>query len=154
MHDSDSTYGNTFVIDTWHRARGFLYQHRNSGTKIHTGYHYLMLNGYLYDGSQFDRPSDGQIIVCRPDNIIGAHCRDRGMNRKSLGVCMIGPQDRHGSKFSAKQLSGLLFLCNRLCTEHGIGTKNVLGHKEVSGRKSDPRIDMGFFRSLLRETIH
>jgi N-acetylmuramoyl-L-alanine amidase len=54
-------------VDNWHRARTF------NGI----GYHYLI---YL----------DGSIHQGRPIERIGAHCKQGGHNRYSIGVCYVG----------------------------------------------------------------
>lgn len=52
-------------IDRWHRSLGW------KGC----GYHYVI-------------PTDGSIERGRPEEIVGAHCRNH--NRHSIGVCYIG----------------------------------------------------------------
>ena len=60
-------------IDEWHRARGYA-----NGI----GYHYVVRR-------------DGSIEPGRPEEMIGAHCKNH--NRHSLGVCYEGGLDLSGN---------------------------------------------------------
>ena len=60
-------------VDRWHRARGW------SGI----GYHYLI-------------ELDGTIRKGRPVERRGAHCREGGHNRHSIGVCYVGGLAKDG----------------------------------------------------------
>jgi len=144
VHDSDSAYGNTFVIDDWHQKRGFAWQHKGSGVTVHVGYHFLILNGSLWDGHATDARYDGLVVPCRPEDAVGAHCQAQGMNGKSLGVCVIGPA------FTPDQRAALVGLIINLQKKYQIPRNKVLGHKEVDpSNKSDPRFDMDGLRNQL-----
>lgn len=152
IHDSDSKYGNPFILDDWHNKRGFKYDHAVSGTPIHVGYHYLILNGRLYGSSTIDYlpEYDGLIIPCRPEGAIGAHCQANGRNSDSLGICFIGPFSETDS-FTPKQFSSGAFLCSSLRRKYKIPVEKIVGHKEQDEQKSDPRFDMQALRFYLNQ---
>lgn len=144
VHDSDSTYGNPFVIDSWHRERGFKWTHKGSGVDVHAGYHYLILNGHLWTAQEYDARWDGLVVPCRPEDAIGAHCMAKGMNNESLGICLIGPP------FTPDQRASVVGMLIYLQKKYRIPRTNVLGHKEVDpSNKSDPRFDMDGLRNQL-----
>lgn len=99
-------------IDRWHRDRGFL----------GIGYHYVIRR-------------DGTVETGRPEDAAGAHCRDQGMNHRSIGVCMVGGLDENGrpeSNYTPEQWATL----ERLTTE--IVKRNpsiavICGHRDVKG---------------------
>lgn len=153
IHDSDSPYGNAFIIDSWHATRGFLYEHKASGTPIHVGYHFLVLNGHYYGSQEYIEDTDGQVIRCRPENVDGAHCYSKDgnplndLNEKSLAVCFIGNE-----LLTSKQLASGIALVSKLQKKYGIATEKVVGHKEMDTiNKKDPRIDMQSFRFMLNQ---
>ncbi len=161
IHDSDSRYGNPFMIDSWHKDRGFSWKHNESNTVIHVGYHYLILNGKLFSSQQYFVEWDGLIVPCRPETAIGAHCfsndgnptNDR--NEDSISICLIGPDKTittEGSGFTNKQLNACSWLTNHLMKKYGVPVEKVTGHKEWNSQKSDPRFDLGAFRFLLNQT--
>lgn len=152
IHDSDSKYGNVFMIDSWHKDRGFKWDHVTSGTPIHVGYHYVIYNGYVFDSSQYIPEMDGLIIPARPESAVGAHCYsndgnpNNDMNSRSIGICLIG-----NATFSSKQLASLYDLCARLKKKYSIPSEKILGHKELDDQKKDPRIDMQSLRYYLNQ---
>lgn len=145
IHDSDSAFGNVFMINDWHEKRGFLWTHMGSGTRVHAGYHYLIYNGRLWTSTEYDEKYDGTVVPCRPD-VEGAHCSANGRNRDSLGICLIGPS------FTAKQVSSLFRLIAELRQEYGIDIDKITGHSEEDpANKKDPRFNMEKFRALLSQ---
>lgn len=103
IHCSDSTWGNAAIISKWHvlpppNGRGW----------SNIGYHYIILNGKL--SPKADNPYfDGYVETGRPldnNNLLesfeyGAHVK--GLNTKSIGVCLIG----ESGKFTDNQLKEL-----------------------------------------------
>lgn len=97
IHCSDSTWGNSTIIDQWHRQNGW------SGI----GYHAVILNGQI-TSKCFNKYFDGIIESGRPfdDNSriegweTGAHTK--GKNDR-IGVCLIGKS----GKFTKKQYESL-----------------------------------------------
>lgn len=108
-------------IDRWHRARGF--------KKI--GYHYVVrLNGKVENG--------------RMENEVGAHCRQQGMNRRSISICYIGglaadgktPKDTR----TQAQKKSIRSLIERLRGRYG--SLVVCGHRDIPGvNKACPCFD-------------
>lgn len=68
VHDSH-TLPNTMRMLEWLKVEG-----RRKGL-LTIGYHYVIFE-------------NGELIACRPVNLIGCHCK--GFNRTSIGVCLIG----------------------------------------------------------------
>lgn len=114
------------TIDEWHRARGF-----NEG-----GYHYFI--NY-----------DGLVEKGREENEVGAHCRDMGMNRKSIGICFEG----HGNleDWTKEQIAAFLKLAHQVMDKYNIPPTRVIGHRETGAKKDCPgtRIDMGKVRAMV-----
>lgn len=122
LHCAD-TYArmNTTVadIDGWHRQRGF----------IAIGYHYVILR-------------DGSVEAGRPDHVIGAHCREKGRNRDSIGICLVGGRgddDKPEDNFTPEQLASLKRLIKKLHVKYGQFI--LAGHRDFSSRKTCPNFD-------------
>lgn len=145
IHDSDSSYGNPFMINEWHKQRGFEWKHHQSGTCIYAGYHYLILNGNLYSSMDKNSEFDGEIIPLRPEYAVGAHCVANGRNADSLGICLVGPP------FTKAQMVSLVSLCGRLQKKYGVPVDRIVGHKEQDSQKRDPRFDMQALRFYLSQ---
>lgn len=114
-------------ITRWHKERGF----------SSFGYHYYILK-------------DGTVQKGREDNVMGAHCRNDGMNRKSLGICFEG----HGNfePWTKEQRASFEDLYKDLREEFGIPVSKVIGHREVRGVAKDcpgTLIDMDKVRNNL-----
>ncbi len=75
--------------------------------------------------------ADGVLHEGRPQNIIGAHTRDDGMNYKSLGIALTGNFEKEQP--TEKQLETLRGIINQVRDIYKIPAENVLGHKEVRG---------------------
>ena len=105
------------------------------------GYHYFICK-------------DGIVQKGRPDDMVGAHCRDKGMNRRSIGVCLQGHGDYE--HWTDRQWDAFDNLCMRLQMEYGIKTDHVIGHRETGSNKTCPgkKIDMDAVRSYLRNAKH
>ena len=71
IHCSDSEWGDAYIIDKWHKERGW------KGI----GYHYVVLNGKRIPNS-FDKSEVGFIEKGRPDSEVGSHVV--GMNSISI----------------------------------------------------------------------
>lgn len=132
-------------IDRWHGERGFQRRYREVRPHLqHIGYHYYILrNGIIQRG--------------REAYETGAHCRDRGMNRQSIGICFEGHGDFE--PFTEGQLISLAALYAGIRDEYQIiraaGTLAVWGHRETGANKTCPgtRVDMDEIRSFLSRTI-
>jgi len=79
----------------------------------------------------------------------GAHCREGGMNYKSLGVCFIGNYDE--SEIPASMWSLGLKLVKSLTYIFDISLENVMGHREWARYKTCPgaKFDLDRFRKEL-----
>lgn len=66
----------------------------------------------------------------------GAHCRANGMNHKALGVCVVGEYDIEPP--SKHRLAVTIDLLTKLCFCYSIAARNILGHREMDGRKTCP----------------
>ena len=93
--------------------------------------------------------NDYEILIGRMFNETGAHCRDKGMNNKSIGICFVGnfdlkePSEEQWKK-GLKFVKGLLEFGN-------LDRKIVKGHREFTDRKSCPGklFDLDEFRRML-----
>lgn len=114
-------------IDQWHRDRGF----------DMVGYHYYIRK-------------DGTIQNGRHETRVGAHCRDMGMNHKSIGICFEGHGDFE--TWTAAQWNSYLLLINSVLERYSIPAENVMGHRETGANKTCPgsQIDMDLVRSITR----
>ncbi len=121
IHHSATDIGSALSIHHGHERRGFI-----EGL----GYHFLIDNGTL-------GKSDGQIETSPrwTKQQDGAHCKAGGMNYKSIGICVVGNLSQE--RPSAKQLASLVSLVNTLRKYYHIPTKNILGHGQVRGSKTE-----------------
>ena len=124
-------------IDRAHRQQGW----------AGIGYHKVIRkDGTVEDGEALDRK--------------GAHCRDQGMNSKSVGVCFSGHHgdDYHGERgepWSAPQREKGIALLADLCERYGVPVRNVIGHRETGARKACPgdRVDCIEVRDLVADEL-
>lgn len=133
IHCSDSTWGSDYVIDSWHRERGF----------DENGYHKVILNGVTSLGDEYDIRLDGHIEDGRSITKQGAHCK--GHNSDSIGICLIGVDE-----FTSAQYKSLKELCERLMEEYGISSDDIYGHNEFS-TKTCPNFNVDDF---VEQNIH
>lgn len=152
-HTSDSPYGTANLIRQWHQARGWR----------DIGYHGVVLNGVLthedwklgrciawLDGSfEVGRIWDGDRFL--EDDEVGAHVY--GLNRESMGLCLIGKQGR----YTQKLIETALAVTGEWMKQFEIPVAHVIGHYEVGlfkpafkTTKSCPDIDMDFVRDAIR----
>lgn len=119
LHWSASATGNAAVIDDWHRERGF--RCVVGGKVYHIGYHYVVL-------------PDGTVETGRPESRMGAHCKARGMNVHSLGICLIGPYPGYPA---VPQRDAALRLLARLCREYGQDPEGISQHSDWEPQKPE-----------------
>lgn len=132
VHHSASSFGNVAVIDGWHRERNM----------SQIGYHFVILNGR--PTSKICNPlMDGVIDKGRDVSVVGAH--DRGENRTSIGVCLIGHDVMTWS-----QIEALHRLVQSLRSGYGEDLR-VVGHcedeppetpTECPGKRIAPNVDL------------
>lgn len=98
------------------------------------GYHYLI-------------QLDGTTVVCRPEEMVGAHCKDGGMNNVSVGITYAGGIMNDGSQRAKDtrtnaQIKAMYALTQRLLDKYGLDWQNVHGHNEFAA-KACPSFDVG-----------
>lgn len=89
-----------------HKARGFR----------GVGYHYVILES-------------GIIQRGRPEHQTGAHCR--GINHRSIGVCLIGDYSKQVTVPDSQWMATLTKVAE-LQEAYGIGCMDVIGHRDVN----------------------
>lgn len=101
-------------IDSYHRSLGW----------IGCGYHYVI-------------PTDGTIEPGRPDEMVGAHCKNH--NRHSIGVCYIGGLSKDGKPADTRtdaQRIALRTLLERLRRRYPDAL--IVGHRDLDPQKVCP----------------
>jgi N-acetylmuramoyl-L-alanine amidase len=77
-----------------------------------------------------------EILKGRMDDEVGAHCKEQGMNSKSLGICLVGNFDIVAP--NNHQMTMLLDLTDFLMRQYKIPWENVRRHSEFAPYKSCP----------------
>lgn len=87
-----------------------------------------------------------EVLLGRMPYMQGAHCRAGGMNRRALGLCVIGDFDR--VEPPEMQFDLAAGVCSWICHMLNIPVENVKGHREHDPRKTCPgeKFDMDAFR--------
>ncbi len=112
--DSDiASHDNYKTIRKWHVEE-------NGWSDV--GYHFLILKS-------------GEVVICRPIHIKGAHCKKHNSN--SIGICLTGKNN-----FSEKQFSSLKKLVSELKIEFGLNDYDILGHKDLDKNKTCPNFNV------------
>lgn len=93
--------------------------------------------------------NDYEILMGRMPTIAGAHCKDGGMNQRSLGICFVGDFEKTPPPQAQWDLG--LTLVGALMNLCQIPVKRVFGHREFSPWKTCPgsRFDLERFRNEL-----
>lgn len=99
------------AIDGFHKRKGW--------GKI--GYHYLI-------------EPNGEVKKGREHHEVGAHCREKLMNYRSIGICLAGNFDIEEP--TNKQKASLLKLLNELQDTYGIPDHKVCLHRQFAPYKS------------------
>lgn len=120
VHCTATAEGRNFTIDDvtrWHQALGWKT----------VGYHYLVL-------------VDGTIQRGRPEEMVGAHCKNR--NQHSIGICYVGglSEDGHPKDTRTRaQQRALLQLIRELKQKYPRAL--IVGHNVFNPQKSCPCFD-------------
>lgn len=105
-------------IDSYHRSLGW----------IGCGYHYVI-------------PTDGTIEPGRPDEMVGAHCKNH--NRHSIGVCYIGGLSKDGKPADTRTDAQRIALCNLLeRLRRRYPDALIVGHRDLDPQKVCPCFDV------------
>jgi len=94
---------------------------------------HTMENGWEDIGYHFVIRRDGSVELGREIEAIGAHAY--GLNRYSIGICMVGGRGIDGKpqdNFSDKQYLSLAILIRGLNSKYP-GIRSVIGHGDVRG---------------------
>lgn len=77
-----------------------------------------------------------EVLLGRMPTEDGAHCKEEGMNRRSLGICVVGNYDETDLPPIAFRL--LVRLVSSLMTAYSIPKTNLKRHTDYAGYKSCP----------------
>lgn len=103
------------------------------------GYHFGIenINGHV------------EILMGRVPDTPGAHCKQAGMNKKSIGICFVGNYDLAPPPKNVWEAG--LKLVAYFCKRHGIPIENVIAHRDYATYKTCPgtMFDMGEFKNGL-----
>ena len=121
IHHSATDVGAAKSFDRGHRRRGFRWG---------LGYHFVIDNGT--QGTK-----DGDIEISRRwfYQMDGAHCQAGGMNRRAIGICLVGNFNKESP--SEKQLGSLVALIDILRQQYRIPLSNIKGHRDVPGAATE-----------------
>ncbi|MBS4026146.1 MAG: N-acetylmuramoyl-L-alanine amidase [Clostridia bacterium] len=92
---------------------------------------YHLSKGWQDVGYHFVIERDGKVAAGRKLSTTGAHCQADGMNRKAVGIALIGNFEKNHPSFH--QIKSLLELMKKLTKELKILPKNILLHNQVQG---------------------
>lgn len=92
---------------------------------------YHLSLGWRDVGYNYILERNGMVAKGRSLDIPGAHCRAGDMNRRGIGVSLIGNLDNHPP--TRPQVDVLPVLLRELMVLHDIPGQRVLGHREVPG---------------------
>lgn len=105
-------------IDSYHRSLGW----------IGCGYHYVI-------------PTDGTIEPGRPEEMVGAHCKNH--NRHSIGVCYIGGLSKDGKPADTRTDAQRIALRNMLeRLRRRYPDALIVGHRDLDPQKVCPCFDV------------
>lgn len=94
-------------------------------------------NGWMDIGYHVVIRYNGELEFGRAYTSSGAHCRDMGMNSKSIGVCFSGHGDIRD--FTKEQKNSFQLWYNDVAyKKYNILVKNVWGHRETGANKTCP----------------
>ena len=115
IHCSDSTFGSSILIDSWHREQGW----------DNIGYNFVICNGKVENNTYLEC-MDGSIERGRDIDKSGAHAK--GYNNY-IGICLIGV-----NSFTDAQFKSLRILVKELMVKYSIPQDKIIGHNEVSNK--------------------
>jgi len=110
---ADTSHHTFEIVDNYHKS---LWNFRSS-LGHYIGYHYFI-------------EKDGKVTQGRADTDEGAHTR--GMNTRSIGICLAGNFD--ATKPSKKQEKALAELLTTLAAKYNIPAENVVPHRKYANK--------------------
>lgn len=121
IHHSATDEGNALHFHFAHHSRGF---------ERGLGYHFVIDNGTR--GKE-----DGHVEISPRwlKQLDGAHCKTSGMNKKGIGICLVG--NFNEEKISRKQMNSVVYLVNTLREYYKVPMKNIMGHSQVPGARTE-----------------
>jgi N-acetyl-anhydromuramyl-L-alanine amidase AmpD len=107
--------------------------------------------GYHYGIEKVNQ--DWAIITGRMESTQGAHCVDGGMNRQSIGICVIGNFD--SEQLNQEAFLILVTLCVGLCKRYDIPAENIVPHNKYATYKTCPgkKFPMGELVAQVKEYL-
>lgn len=113
MHHSATPDGKTFE---WEAIRRY---HKSKGWRD-IGYHWgIEKIGNIY-----------KILKGREEWDTGAHCKEGGMNKKAIGICLVGNYDNEPP--TEEQYKLLARLCREIMNRHNIPIDNIVMHRQYA----------------------
>ena len=143
VHCSASEFGDVAAIRSWHLERGF----------GDIGYHAVILNGHRTSRTKYNVKLDGVISRGRPETLVGAHCEAQGMNRRSLGVCLIGTPGKGGYP-TTRQLDALVHYLAVKCRQYKIQSSAITQPSDHDrGKPLCASLDIAVIRQRVRAKL-
>lgn len=104
----------------------------------YVGYHYVIYG-------------NGELKQYRKDNEEGAHCKEQGMNFKSLGICLSGNFDSETP--NPAQTETLRNFLSQKANQYGIPAENIYPHRRFATYKScyGNKLAEDWARSLIKK---
>jgi len=95
---------------------------------------HVVERGWEWVGYQYVLKGDGTILNTRPDTTHGAHVKEDGMNKKSIGICLSGNFDINLPTEAQKK--SLKWLLEKKMKEFNIPKEKILPHRHWATYKS------------------
>ena len=120
IHHSATAEGNASVFEKYHYQRGMKYG---------LAYHFVIDNGTY--GKR-----DGQLEIGSrwKKQLGGGHSRQQWVNNTGIGICLVGNFNK--TRPTRKQMRTLVKLVNELQDQYNISNRNVVGHGQIKGEKT------------------
>lgn len=143
FHTSYRQYGNIITQEEYHEKKAAGEKGLSPPWKD-IGYHWVI-----------ERLSDGRpwLLQGRSMMFYGAHCPENGMNRRGIGVCLVGNYDKGVPDEDVFEKAA--DVVGWLCRMYRIPVENVHAHHDFASYKSCPgtQFDMDYFRERVAEYL-